>query len=70
MKTYIVEDKSKHIIEYCRTLQRAKVVLDYYDGNRIIMMIGRSFGEGVHKYQLIPVKRTARGVSTYVRWPL
>lgn len=53
VRTYIVENERHEILEYTRTLGRAKEVALTYGGTRIIMMQGPSFGEGFHKYLLL-----------------
>ncbi len=53
MKTYVVEDVNKQVIEYCHTLRAAKYIAVSYGGYRIYSLQGDYFGEGYHKHEWI-----------------
>lgn len=44
MKTYVVEDVNKQVIEYCHTLRAAKYIAVSYGGYRIYSLQGDYFG--------------------------
>lgn len=54
--TYVVEDAFQNILEYCRTLKKAKWVANTYGGTRIYSMVGAYFGEGFHKREWVLIQ--------------
>lgn len=63
MKTYVVEKRTHEgyeVLEYSHTLDYAKAFitrLKYTSGVSILMIEGLYFGEGFHKYRLVPVHK-------------
>lgn len=59
MKSYIIEDQNRNIVNWSKTLEDAKRIaetsINGFEENPIryiTMMIGHQFGEGFHQYTL------------------
>lgn len=54
VRTYVIEDTARNVVEYFGTLRDAKryCVRNFDKPLTILAMHGQSFGEGFHKYRL------------------